>query len=139
MIKHLMRIFVLSSILLQTIATLNRYCPFGTAFDIYVTNRLPTNSPTLLVHCASKDDDLGNHTLTNNQEFHFGFCDNSVSTLFFCTLWWDKKRISFDAFKETILKTTCYKNQICYWAAFSDGIYYSDDHPPQELTKMYDW
>ncbi|KAK6136053.1 hypothetical protein DH2020_030219 [Rehmannia glutinosa] len=142
MIKYLLQIFVLSSIFLQTMASEKRNCLITEAFDVYVANSLPPNSPSLLVHCASKDDDLGNHTLTNNQEFHFGFCDNSFNTLFFCTLWWGKKQRGFEVFHEKFPKSwrgaSC-DVDVCYWAVKSDGIYFSNYNPPRGLTKKYSW
>lgn len=55
-------------------------------------NKLPQNSPPLMVHCASKNDDLGNHTLTFNQEFSWKFCENFFwNTLLHSEATWGKK------------------------------------------------
>ncbi|KAI3458957.1 hypothetical protein Pfo_015620 [Paulownia fortunei] len=138
MTKYLLQCFIISTILLRTMASEKRHCTFTQLVTVYVINNLPPNSAPLVVHCASKDDDLGNHTLTRNQDFQFEFCENFFSTLFYCHLWWEKKHIRFDAFRETWLGAICAKD-ICYWAAKSDGIYYSNYYPPRGLKKKYDW
>ncbi|GFP88805.1 hypothetical protein PHJA_001024200 [Phtheirospermum japonicum] len=50
------------------------------------------------IHCASGDYELGFHTLSVNEQFHWKFCVFS-HTLLFCHLWWDHKQKAFDVFK----------------------------------------
>ncbi|KAI3458905.1 hypothetical protein Pfo_015568 [Paulownia fortunei] len=103
--------------------------------DVHIKNYLPPNSAPLKLHCASKNDDLGYHTLYTNQEFHWSFCENFFpNTLFFCHLWWGSKDKAFDSFKESTTKPSSQS----YWIAMSDGIYFFDNsYLP--VVKKYDW
>ncbi|KAK6137915.1 hypothetical protein DH2020_028341 [Rehmannia glutinosa] len=108
-------------------------------YYVYVINNLPPNSTEpLKLHCASKDNDLGYHTLTLNQNFNFNFCDNPFATVFFCHLWWGNKNKAFDAYSARWNRNPCIEHH-CYWATKSDGIYFSDAYPPDNLVKGYDW
>ncbi|XP_073282875.1 S-protein homolog 2-like, partial [Primulina huaijiensis] len=96
-----------------------RICVFTDDYTIYVANKLPPNSDPLQIHCASKNNDLGFHNLTTNQEFNWSFCTRVFGrTLFFCHFWWGKKDVQFDVFKDSWAKR-CSGDQ-CYWAAKSD-------------------
>ncbi|KAL8038043.1 hypothetical protein ABFX02_11G077900 [Erythranthe guttata] len=129
--KYLLQTFLISSFIVQTMSV----CFWGAHVKVKVVDNLPPNSPQLFMHCASADDDLGNHTLTNGQDFHFKFCFNG-RTLFFCHLWWNGKQRAFDVYNSR----TCQDNKgICYWEARSDGIYHSEDNPPNDAYKVYDW
>ncbi|GFQ04886.1 hypothetical protein PHJA_002632700 [Phtheirospermum japonicum] len=137
--KCLLQYLVISCALWSTMASEKRACPFSHKFTVYVANNLPPSSAPLVVRCASKDDDLGNHTVIRNQDFHFDFCDNFWSTtLFFCHVWWGNKNIAFDAFRESWKSITCAQDD-CYWAVKTDGIYYSNYYPPRGLKKRYSW
>ncbi|CAA0806374.1 Plant self-incompatibility protein S1 family [Striga hermonthica] len=108
------------------------------SYHVHVINNLPPNTDPLIVHCASKDNDMGNHTVTTNQEFHFHFCKRPVVTLFFCHLWWGGyKDIAFEAFNAKWDNSIC-TDRKCYWSARDDGIYFSGD-PPTNYVKAYDW
>ncbi|XP_022880691.1 S-protein homolog 7-like [Olea europaea var. sylvestris] len=107
-----------------------------TKFEMHVSNQLPQGS-VLKLHCASKDDDLGYHTLAVGQEFRWKFCENVFSaTLFFCTLRWGSEFASFDAFYTAWAHKYCISGS-CFWIAEDDGIYFqdSDAHP----FKVLDW
>ncbi|GFP88216.1 hypothetical protein PHJA_000965300, partial [Phtheirospermum japonicum] len=59
---------------------------------IHITfyNRLPENpSKPLLVHCKSRDDNLGTHMLTHGQSWEFSFCAVLFLTKFKCDLHWN--------------------------------------------------
>ncbi|KAI3467765.1 hypothetical protein Pfo_024428 [Paulownia fortunei] len=135
--KYLLQIFILSTFVFQATASEKRFCLFTLKYAVHVVNNLPPNSPSLLLHCASGNDDLGNHTLTANQDFHFDFCIN-FKTLFFCHLWWNGKNIAFDVYSYKWPTQRCVDG-VCYWAAKSDGIYHSKHYPPKDLTKEYSW
>ena len=95
---------------------------------VYVINNLPPNSAPLKLHCASKDDDLGYHTLSTNQDYHWSFCDDVIpKTLYFCHLWWGSKNQAFDAYKQTWVRPGSNQH---YWVAKSDGIYFSEQNTP---------
>lgn len=88
---------------------------------IYVVNNLLPNSAPLKLHCASGDNDLENHILYPDQDFHWSFCANILpTTLFFCHLWWGSKEKAFDVYNEKFfLKTTNY----WWWVVKNDGYY----------------
>ncbi|KAL8052037.1 hypothetical protein ABFS82_06G184000 [Erythranthe guttata] len=111
---------------------------FSSKRTVHIVNDLPRDTPQLELHCYSKDDDLGNHTLSIGQEFQWSFCPNVLpTTLFACHLWWFPKEKAFDAFKENIFKL---RTEALYWIAKSDGIYFADgiDYP-EASSKKYDW
>lgn len=106
---------------------------------IHVVNNLPPNPHKLEVHCASGDDDLGYKKIDRNADLHFSFCSSLWdNTLFFYHLWWNNKDRAFEAYR-TKGNTKCEKDISYYYAAKSDGMYYSNSYPPVNLTKMYDW
>ncbi|KZV38375.1 hypothetical protein F511_19896 [Dorcoceras hygrometricum] len=78
----------------------------------------------MVVHCASKNNDFGNHTLTTDQEFEFSFCLEIFSTLFFCHIWWQNKDSAFDAYNAKWLDNPCIGPN-CTYEARPDGIYLS--------------
>ncbi|GFQ03566.1 hypothetical protein PHJA_002500400 [Phtheirospermum japonicum] len=122
---------------------------------VYVVNNLPPNS-LLNLHCQSKDDDLGDHTLAVNQvfnwsfyddlgnktlrvneNFHWTFCQNFFGrTLFFCHFYWGSKQRVFTVFKTNPFKGSYVTH---YWLAKKDGFYFSNDNVTQTFTKKYDW
>lgn len=132
----LFRLFIFIN-LLHTITSRNCHVIINQNYVIHVVNNLPPKSAPLTVHCASGDNDLGTHTLSVNQAFTWGFCESFVSqTLFFCHLWWGSKDIAFNVFTPELSKRC---DEHCYWAAKSDGIYFSGSYPPGKLEKKYDW
>ncbi|CAA0816523.1 Plant self-incompatibility protein S1 family [Striga hermonthica] len=98
-----------------------RACFLDRPVTVTVTDSLPQDSPSLRLHCASGDNDLGYHTLTNGQNFHFKFCAFET-TLFFCHLWWNGKDLAFDVFKNNSNRDKC-PHRHCNWEAKADGIY----------------
>ncbi|GFQ07435.1 hypothetical protein PHJA_002887600 [Phtheirospermum japonicum] len=107
-------------------------------FTVHIVNNLPPNSPPLSLHCASKNDDLGHHNLTTNQDFHFSFCDNPFSTLFFCRFQWNNKNTSFDVYSAGWKYNRC-EYGVCGYGVKSDGIYFSLYYPLKNLTKYRGW
>ncbi|GFP82853.1 hypothetical protein PHJA_000428400 [Phtheirospermum japonicum] len=92
-------------------------------YKVHVTfiNHLPAYFPQpLLVHCASKDDDLGNHTLTLNQRWGFAFCVKPFSTLFKCQLHWNGLKLSIDAYDAMWVLNPCDKGN-CAWTVSAGG------------------
>ncbi|WMV48175.1 hypothetical protein MTR67_041560 [Solanum verrucosum] len=107
--------------------SLAQNCFLSEKYQIHVINKLPFNSPQLKVHCASKDDDFGDHYPAINEDFNWSFCNFFDRTLFFCHFWWDSKDKSFDVFND---KNFCVKDQnvpnilnSCTWEVRSDGFY----------------
>ncbi|OVA18535.1 Plant self-incompatibility S1 [Macleaya cordata] len=61
---------------------------FFDKIHVYVYNELGQDTP-LNIHCKSKDDDLGEHKLSNKENFNWSFRPNLAhTTLFWCTMWW---------------------------------------------------
>lgn len=121
-------------------ASNNEKCISTPEYSVYIANILPPNSVPLIAHCASKDVDLGNHTLTLFQNFNWSFCDSSSkNTSFFCHLWWGSKEALFNVFTSDT-RDKCYKNS-CYWEARFEGILFDGVYPPnpQTLKKVYNW
>ncbi|EYU37413.1 hypothetical protein MIMGU_mgv11b018988mg [Erythranthe guttata] len=52
----------------------------------------------MLLHCQSRDDRLGYHTLAKDERFDFTFCP-VWRTVFFCHVWWNGKDIAFDVYR----------------------------------------
>ncbi|KAK2993345.1 hypothetical protein RJ640_007612 [Escallonia rubra] len=70
-------------------------------YEVHVVNALPYESQYLQVHCASKDDDIGYHTLYLGEEIHWRFKVGFFpSTLFFCHFWWNSKDKAFVVFEK---------------------------------------
>jgi len=76
--------------------------------EVTIINDLATQStPTnLTLHCKSKDDDLGFHTLTIGEKYTFSFKPSYVfwkSTLFFCSFTWpgNPNRHFIEIYKQT--------------------------------------
>ncbi|OVA02160.1 Plant self-incompatibility S1 [Macleaya cordata] len=62
--------------------------PYGRNIHVSVVNEI-SEQTELTIHCKSKDDDLGEHTLSYNQDFHWNFRQNIWrTTLFWCSMWW---------------------------------------------------
>ncbi|GFP92870.1 hypothetical protein PHJA_001431300 [Phtheirospermum japonicum] len=107
-------------------------------YAVHVVNNIyPVSSSPLLLHCASGNDELGNHQLYHHQDFHWSFCEQIFHrTLFFCRFRWGSKNIAFEVFNTTSLSVCKHS---CYWEAHADGVYFSGDYPRIGLAKMYPW
>ncbi|PIN24463.1 hypothetical protein CDL12_02814 [Handroanthus impetiginosus] len=109
-------------------------CFFTSGYHVHVTNQLP--APELELHCASGNNDLGNHKIVQGYDFNWEFCENFArNTLFFCHLSWTNKEFSFDVFSSG-WEERCHDGQ-CYWEARTDGIYFTGGGRP--FKKEYDW
>ncbi|KAI5683933.1 hypothetical protein M9H77_05161 [Catharanthus roseus] len=98
-------------------------------YHICIVNNLTNNSNPLTVHCQSKDNDIGYHTLRVNEEIQWHFCTN-FRTLFFCHFWWNNKQAVFYVFKDNVsFRILCQTSipgearQTCHWAVKEDGFY----------------
>ena len=101
-----------------------------TEWNVTIMNDLGS-SHTMLVHCKSKDDDLGDHKLNVGQSFSWKFRVNLLAnTLFWCNLSTSSnKHVSMEVFwpenKNDWLGAKC-NYQLCVWVAQEDGIYLED-------------
>ena len=96
-------------------------------------------STQLLVHCRSKDNDLGQHNLSNGQYVGWSFGDNVFGrTLFWCYFKWNNTEKSFDIYKTTTDTNTCAKQ--CWRSIRSDGVYFDFENvEPNAWIKVYSW
>ena len=104
--------------------------PVPTTYNIHVVNGL--TNVGLIVHCQSKDNDLGTHNLLNRgDEYQWNFKENIWgTTLFWCRFEKSGAYVSFDSFwpeskKNRWLRERC-RNGVegtCIWTAKEDGIY----------------
>ncbi|CAI0413420.1 unnamed protein product [Linum tenue] len=106
---------------------------------VHVSSEL-TGGKVLLVHCKSKDDDLGIHNLTAGSEFTWKFkLDVWLrTTLFWCYLAPDDSHhAAFDAFDEEHYKAYEFQYHT-YWIGKDDGVYVKlVDKKTDQLT--YQW
>ncbi|KAL7590299.1 hypothetical protein Lser_V15G36145 [Lactuca serriola] len=108
--------------------------------DLYAVYITDSEVDNLMVHCKSKDDDLGDKKLTPNQYFHWMFRQNfMLTTIFYCIFRWmtpdskELKNATFNAFdiEVSILCGDEYSINRCYWLVRKDGFYFSrDDNKP---------
>lgn len=127
-------IFERSVVLFVSLAILLAFSGLGNSADsrdpetwyLYVVNGLGGNTD-LLVHCKSREDDLGPHVLAPGTQFTWNFKASVVGkTLFWCFLNNGQSKVSFDVFwvekDHQWLHDHCYP-QDCFWIAKDDGIY----------------
>ncbi|KAG4135374.1 hypothetical protein ERO13_D08G211375v2, partial [Gossypium hirsutum] len=100
-------------------------------WHVHTVNDL-SDGKILLVHCKSKDDNLGIHNLTVGSEFSWKFKQQILgATLFWCYMAYDNFYASFDVFwvTEVFLHKCNYHD--CIWIARDDEIYlkiFPDQH-----------
>lgn len=106
---------------------------------INIYNGLPKNRDKLFLHCSSKDDDLGNHTLFRNQVESWRFRTNFWgTTLFYCHFWWGLKTQAFVVFYAG-WDADGYHHTYSYLVK-DDAIYLSyDEKPPLSNVDVADW
>ncbi|KAF3457602.1 hypothetical protein FNV43_RR02260 [Rhamnella rubrinervis] len=93
----------------------------------------------LTIHCKSKDDDLGVHTIAYNSYYYWKFRVNFFGrTLFFCGLNWTDAWGVFDIYKAHRDMYRCPTR--CNWEAHTDsvhGLRQGDNRCPN--GKRYKW
>lgn len=101
----------------------------GREYDVRVVNGFTNNnSLPLVIWCASKDSDLGGRALQEHDDFSWRLRTNLWGTThFLCTMKWDQKRKSFDAFKVPRDIYRCGPLRKCSWLVREDGFYFSND------------
>lgn len=130
-------LLILSTFLL--VQTKAKYCsPFLANYHVHIIDDLPPNDSQLLLHCVSKDDDLGNHTFHANNFYKFEFCETFFHTTHFrCGFTWHSKYVNVDVYRSKA-RYDC-ASFTCYWSARSDGIYFTGENPPKNWVKRYNW
>ncbi|KAJ4826901.1 hypothetical protein Tsubulata_006124 [Turnera subulata] len=111
-------------------------------WTVYIIN-LMSHNKELLVHCKSKDDDLGVHTIINGGGYHFTFAPSQWppwgSTLFWCYLAPDdKSHAAFDAFwdQKDLWDMTDLWSVV--WIIQDDGVYIRNPNT-HETKFMHPW
>ncbi|KAF7819502.1 S-protein-like protein 5-like [Senna tora] len=95
----------------------------------------------LTLHCKSKTDDVGEHTIKVGEDFSFRFRPNifAVVTLYFCNFRWpsDISYHYFDIYVQERDEFKC-ENQVCSWK-ISKGGACKYDPDMQAYTKCFPW
>ena len=117
-----------------------------TKYTVHIISRLPTvtdyskNTPPLTVWCQSKNDDLGIHTIYQDQEINWSFKPNLfLTTLFFCHFYWADDDTSFTVY-DNRLSGHCkfMANSFnCFWEVRMNGFFLSGDN--KSWKKINDW
>ncbi|CAN1779574.1 Self-incompatibility protein S1 [Linum perenne] len=92
-------------------------CP-SIGAQVHVTNKLTSNR-TLIAHCGSKNDDIRAIAITVGSSIDWSFEPN-LSTLFWCNLAVEDKRLSFTAFQ---FNDRGGYNDNSEWLVMDDGVY----------------
>ncbi|XP_028770448.1 S-protein homolog 2-like [Neltuma alba] len=79
------------------------------------------NSLELLLHCQSKDDDLGRHLLHPKESFKFRFNPNLWgTTLYYCSFQWPGAVKWFNIYEDGRDSSNCDDGK-CIWIIKQDG------------------
>ncbi|KAL3359925.1 hypothetical protein AABB24_016429 [Solanum stoloniferum] len=103
-------------------------CFFSPTYQVRIINKLPSNTPQLQVHCASKDDEIANDYLDIDEDLHWSFCESFFeNTLYFCHFWWGSMNKSITVFDDagSCVHHGLYANYLNYykWEVRQDGFY----------------
>ncbi|KAK7342910.1 hypothetical protein VNO80_25868 [Phaseolus coccineus] len=107
-----------------------------------IVNNLGDNLP-LYVHCKSKNDDLQNHVIYNNQSFRWRFRPNIWgTTLFFCHFSWAEGEGSYVIYKNRRDNDRCTHH--CDWYVTQEGVegYTEEDkfnRKPPKRDILFKW
>ncbi|CAN0897800.1 S-protein homolog 1 [Linum grandiflorum] len=97
--------------------------PFWTYTHVHVINELSKSKP-LLVHCKSKDDDMGIHWVGPNGEYEWRFKPKIFgNTLFWCHVKKRDKEIVYKAYWEDNHDNDRQYMDHVRWVAKEDGLY----------------
>lgn len=126
LLSILLSFYIIPSLNAFSLPTINKSSWDLPESVVNITNSLPSGPP-LVIHCASKDDDFGFHTLKRQETFSFTFKRNIFGrTLYFCHFWWGSKNVFIDVFKGYSCRNKA--SQViseCDYSAREDGIYLS--------------
>ncbi|GFP91824.1 hypothetical protein PHJA_001326400 [Phtheirospermum japonicum] len=116
-------LFVISNLLHAFAIDDKKRCFLTPKVTVNIANKLSHNTQ-LLLHCASRNDDLGIQTIGVNNGFTWTFCTDSVwhSTVYHCNFKAGQKQQNIIAYEEA-RREHC-KDNVCYWTARDDGIYF---------------
>lgn len=121
----------------------NYYYFQGTkVYDVRIINGFTQNSSLpLVIWCRTGEGgDLGGRALQEGDDYAWSVKASfwkSKNEVFVCTMKWEKKRKSFEAFKGRRDGVRCGALRKCSWLVKEDGFYFSSD----EIiwTKDFSW
>lgn len=88
----------------------------GPKIHVNIYNKLG-NGLDLTVHCKSKNDDLGEHVLSQDESFPINFRRNFFgNSLFYCSFKWNGKVHRFDIYDQS--RDSCHD---CKWIILQDN------------------
>ncbi|CAI0436571.1 unnamed protein product [Linum tenue] len=68
---------------------------------VHIVNELSDPKAVLLVHCKSKDDDLGVHYVTVDNEYTWRFKPDVIKeTMYWCYLAYNNRHVAFEAYNK---------------------------------------
>ncbi|XP_059310354.1 S-protein homolog 5-like, partial [Lycium ferocissimum] len=126
--------------------SLAKKCIFSQKFEVHVINKLPLNSPSLQVHCASKKE-LGKKYLAIDEDFNWSFCESFLDRAFrYSHFWWESKDKVFNVFDDPYYCVKHGKNvnylKYCKWEVRPDGFYleqYNASNSTYYMDRYYEW
>ncbi|MFS7896107.1 putative plant self-incompatibility S1 [Helianthus anomalus] len=106
----------------QTVSLIYNTTKKACFFDfwtVYIYNGI---KDPIIVHVQSGDDDLGNHTLTLNNNGNWSFCQ-TLATLYYAYFYWNSMIVVFDVFHIHTSQRYCTrwkfrKVRRCFWILF---------------------
>ncbi|XP_027351370.1 S-protein homolog 2-like [Abrus precatorius] len=108
-----MSAFTKSVLLLWVLTLLSANTVVLARTRVRIINALSGNQP-LSVHCKSKDDDLGQHTVYPGSFYEFSFGISYIGeTLFFCSFQWSGASHNFDIYRYKRDDKVC--GDGCFW------------------------
>lgn len=118
-----------------------------TTMEVHIFNKLPFSLLPLQIHCESGNDDLGHHSPTIDEDYHWRFCEALLeNTLYFCRFRWGIKYKKFNVFNDVTyclygLKVPNPLNY-CKWEVRYDGFYleqYNAINNTYYMTFLHEW
>ncbi|OAY40726.1 self-incompatibility protein S1 [Manihot esculenta] len=103
--------------------------------NVVITNKLG-NGRTMNIHCRSRDDDLGHHSVADGSKIFWKFSVNFWgTTLFYCNVKWDdSKWHGFIAYSYERDSDRCERE--CIWKISADGLLYKYNEVTAEWEFM---
>ncbi|KAE8718359.1 hypothetical protein F3Y22_tig00110015pilonHSYRG00236 [Hibiscus syriacus] len=112
----------------------------GTEYEVRVINGFSNNSSLpLVIWCVSQQDgDMGGRALQEGDDYGWRVKTNIWGDFgYLCTLKWDGKRRSFEAFRVGRDSRRCGPLNKCSWLVKEDGFYFSSDEV--NWKKHFSW
>ncbi|QHO17239.1 hypothetical protein HN51_032850 [Arachis hypogaea] len=110
---------ILSSCIIPLVSDAKQSINIGHRVTVELINSIEVD---LTIHCKSKDDDLGFHTVPPNKSYQFGFKPSIIrfiTTLFFCSFDWPGEKYNnhhLNVYEEN--RDAC---TFCSWKIYRDG------------------